>query len=105
MPQNSEDLELEYYLKIVEFFQSNNLDHETIEIWKSKSIIELMKVLKRTNNKEFVKNALIFIIALFEHEQPDLFNNRGISTDILNEKDKASYLSILKSEFFDQMLN
>ncbi|MFW9936803.1 MAG: hypothetical protein ACFFD5_04095 [Candidatus Thorarchaeota archaeon] len=105
MPQKSEDMELDYYLKIVEFFQSNNVDQDAIEIWKNESFIELMKVLKRTKNKEFVKNALILIISLFGHVPPDLFNNRGISTNILNEKDKASYLSILKTEFANQIPN
>lgn len=105
MPKNSEDYELDYYIKIVEFFQSNNLDRSTIEIWKSKSLIELMKILKRTKNKEFVKNALIFMLSLFEHIPPDLYNNSGISTEILNNKDKESYLSILKTEFIDDIPN
>ena len=105
MPINSEEVELDYYIKIVEFFQSNNLDRNTIEIWRSKSLIELMKVLKRTKNKEFVKNALIFIISLFEHIPPDLYSNRGINAEILNKKDKETYLSILKTEFIDDLPN
>ncbi|MFX0059331.1 MAG: hypothetical protein ACFE85_07675 [Candidatus Hodarchaeota archaeon] len=105
MPKNSEDYELDYYIKIVEFFQRKNVDRNTKEIWKSKSFIELMNLLKRTKNKEFVKNALILIISLFERLPPDLYNNRGISSEILNEKDKESYLSILKTEFFDEVPN
>ena len=105
MPQNSEDFELAYYIKIIDFFQSNNIDRDKIEIFKSKSLIELMKVLKRTKNKEFVTNAILLIISLFEHESPDLFNIRGIKAEILNEKDKESYLSILKAEFIDEIPN
>jgi hypothetical protein len=105
MPKNSKDYELDFYIKIIEFFQSNDVDRETTEIWKNKSLIELMKVLKRTKNKEFVKNAILLIISLFEHIPPDIYNNKGVNTEIMKEKDKESYLSILKTEFLNDIPN
>ena len=53
--------ELDYYSNIIEFFQNPNANKETIELWKDKSFIELMKVLERTSRKEFVKNAILVV--------------------------------------------
>jgi len=90
MSTNSGNFELDYYLRIIDFFQNQKNISETTEIWKSKSFIELMKVLKRTNNKrtnkkEFVKNAIILILSLFDEMPADTYINRGIEINSLNK--------------------
>ncbi|MFX0025452.1 MAG: hypothetical protein ACFE8M_03495 [Candidatus Hermodarchaeota archaeon] len=105
MSAANDEFELEYYTKIINFFKSQPSNKESVEIWKNKSFIELMKVLERTKNKELVQNAIILIISLFGQLPPDLYNNRGINANFISKKDKKSYLSLLKSEFMDEMPN
>ncbi len=105
MSNDSENYELDYYLSIIDFFQNQNKNKETTEIWKNKSYIELMKVLKRTRKKEFVKNAIILILSLFDEMPPDAYNNKGIKVNSLTNGDKLSYVNILKSEFINDVPN
>ena len=96
---NSKEFELECYLKIVDCFQDENISPETKEIWKNHSIIELMKMLERTQNRAFVTNALILILSLFEDIPPDIYNNRGNNINYISKKDKKSLILNLKNEF------
>ncbi len=101
----NDDLEMEYYTKILDFYQNQKFDKETIEIWKSKSYIELMQVLKRTHNKNLVKNAIILILSLFEELPLDIYESSGQSVRELTQEDKNSYISHLRSEFVDEFPN
>ena len=105
MSDNSDNYELDYYLSIIDFFQNQNTVKETTEIWKNKSFIELMKVLKRTRKKVFVKNAIILILSLFDEMPADRYNNRGTKVNSLTNGDKLSYVNILKSEFNNDIPN
>ena len=105
MSNNNDNYELDYYLGIIDYFQNQASDSETTALWKNKSFIELMKVLKRTKKKEFVKNAIILILSLFEEIPPDSFNNRGIKANSLSGGDKVSYVNILKTEFINDLPN
>ena len=96
---NSKDFELELYLKIVDYFQDDNINPENKEIWLNQSIIKLMKLLKRTQNRTLVANALILLLSLFEDIPPDLYTNRGHNINSISEKDKKSLISQLKNEF------
>jgi len=101
----NDDLEMEYYTKILDFYQNQKFDKETVEIWKSKSYIELMQVLKRTNNKNLVKNAIILILSLFEELPLDIYDSSGQSVRELKQEDKKSYISHLRSEFANEIPN
>ncbi|MFX1553533.1 MAG: hypothetical protein ACFFBV_06365 [Promethearchaeota archaeon] len=96
---NSEDFELDYYLKILNYFQDNKISREKKEIWKNRSIIELMNLLERTQNRTFVTNALILILSLFEDIPPDTYNNRGVNIARISEKDKKFLIKELKEVF------
>ncbi|MFX0155353.1 MAG: hypothetical protein ACFE9Q_12595 [Candidatus Hodarchaeota archaeon] len=96
---NSDELEKDYYLQILDYFQKEKISREEIEIWIDKSIIELMKYLKRTQNRTLVTNALILILSLFENIPPDNYNNRGVEINVGSEIDKQSILKNLKNEF------
>ncbi|MFX1504049.1 MAG: hypothetical protein ACFFDH_24020, partial [Promethearchaeota archaeon] len=61
--------------------------------------IELMKYLKRTQNRTLVTNALILIISLFEDIPPDTYNNRGVKVNRISEEDKRFLIEDLKQEF------
>ncbi len=103
---NCDTSEFDYYSNIIEIFQNPNLNKETIELWKNKSFIELMKVLERkTSRKEFVKNAILLILSLFEDHPPDIYTSRGMNVNSLDNGEKKSYISLLKTEFADELLN
>jgi len=103
---NCDTSEFDYYSDIIEFFQNPNINKETIEIWKNKSFIELMKVLERkTSSKEFVKNAILLILSLFEELPPDIYTSRGTNVNSLDNGEKSSYISVLKTEFIDNHTN
>jgi hypothetical protein len=95
----SDELEIDYYLEIIEYFQKEKVSKEEIEIWIDKSIIELMKYLKRTQDRTLVANALILILSLFENIPPDTYNNRGVNINRISPIDKRSIIENLKNEF------
>lgn len=105
MSNNNDNYELDYYLSIIEYFQNQDTNRNTTEIWKNKSFIQLMKVLKRTRNKEFVKNAIILILSLFDKLPPDFYSSRGIQVNSLTNSEKLSYVNLLKSEFANDIPN
>ncbi|MFW9773907.1 MAG: hypothetical protein ACFFEO_17275, partial [Candidatus Thorarchaeota archaeon] len=99
MSTTNNDLEMDFYIKIINFFKNQPSTDETIEIWKDNSLIELMKVLERTENKKIIQNAIILLISLFEQIPPDLYNNKGRNSKLIDEKEKKAYLNLMKSEF------
>ena len=63
------------------------------------SLIELMKIFKRTKNREMITNAIILILSLFEDIAPDNYNNLGVNTNEIPYKDKHNLIEHLKQEF------
>ena len=102
---NCDNSEYDYYSSIIEFSQNQNVNEETVELWKNKSFIKLMKVLERSSRKEFVKNAILLILSLFEEKPPDMYSRLGKNVDSLINSDKNSYISLLKTEFIDDLPN
>ncbi|TFG21566.1 MAG: hypothetical protein EU533_05300 [Promethearchaeota archaeon] len=105
MSFTDDDFEMEFYSKILEVYQNKQLDKDSIEIWKNKSYIDLMQVLKRTKNKNLVKNAIILILSLFEDFPIDEYDTYGIHTKDLKNSEKKAYLSEMKMEFFNEIPN
>ena len=105
MTQNSEDFELDYYQDIIDFYQNKQIDKLSKEIWISRTYIKLMGVLERTHNKEYVKNAILILLSLFEENPPDHYINQGIDPNNLPPKDKKLFKAILKSEFINEYPN
>ncbi len=58
--------------------------------------IELMHILKETNDKNFITNALIVLLALFESE---FYALNGNSLDNILYNDRDLFIAILKEEF------
>jgi len=96
---NSDEFELGYYMKIIDFLNNKKINRENREIWKSHSLIELMNLLKRTKNRNLVTNAIILILTLFEDIATDNCSNRGLHIDKLSKKEKDILIAELKDEF------
>ncbi|MFW9896616.1 MAG: hypothetical protein ACFFD7_12495 [Candidatus Thorarchaeota archaeon] len=97
--ENKEDLELDCYLKILDYFQKEKGNKENTEIWKDHTFIKLMKLLEQKKNKELVTNAIILILSLFEDIPPDTYNNRGVDISRISHEDRKSLIAGLEEEF------
>ena len=96
---NTEDFELDCYLKILEYFQNENVNRERTKIWKDHSLIELMKLLDKAKNRVLVTNSIILMLSLFENMPPDTYNNRGVNINRISVKDRKSLIADLREEF------
>jgi hypothetical protein len=97
--EENEDLELDCYLKILDYFKESKVNKEDTEIWKNQSFIELMKLLEQKKNKNLVTNAIILILSLFEDIPPDTYNNRGVNINRISIEDRKSLIAGLEEEF------
>lgn len=97
--RNNDDLELNCYLEIIEYFKDNQINQDEKEIWKNHSFIELMKFLDRTSNRELVSNAIILILSLCEDKPLDIYSERGMDIDQIADSDKILLIEKLKNEF------
>ena len=103
-----DEFEMNFYLRILEVYQNKQnkqFDKDSLEIWKDRSYIELMQVLKRTHNKNLVKNAIILILSLFEELPIDLYDTHGINTKNLEKEQKKAFIAEMKSEFLNGIPN
>lgn len=99
LSNNTKDFELDCYLKILEYFQTEKVNREETEIWKDQSLIELMRLLDKKKNRVLVTNALILMQTLFEDIPPDIYNNRGVDINRISLRDRKSLIANLKEEF------
>ena len=81
------------YKRIIDHFE-----HDII-MRVSDTLIKLMDILKRTKNRELVRNAIILVLSYLNRQHPDRFNNIGIDFSNLMCEDKESALIILREEF------
>jgi len=95
----SEDFELDYYLKVVENYQDININQQQAVIQKSRSLIELMKLLDHEKNRNFVTNAIILMLSLDEDLPPDNYNNLGIDVNSISAEERKFLMKNLKEEF------
>jgi hypothetical protein len=96
---NGIDFEFDYYMKIIDYFKKQKPNRKDLEIWKDKSLMELMELLEHTQNRTLVKNAIILLISLFENMPPDTYNNRGHDIREISKKDKKILMEELREEF------
>ncbi|TXT67341.1 MAG: hypothetical protein BAJALOKI1v1_120033 [Promethearchaeota archaeon] len=93
-------VEKDFYDEILKFFNRAPHKQSEVEIWKHQTYIELMKVLKKTQNKQKVRNSIILLLMLFgENIPPDIYNTRGNKRKNLNTDEKNKLISLLKDEF------
>ncbi len=89
--------DFEFYAQLYEEFHTLRCKTEK-EIWSYNKIIQLMENLRFSVNREFVTNALVLIITLFNEE----FNNHkdtvSKNTANLSEDEKKEFFAVLKGE-------
>jgi len=91
---------VDYYDEILNYYHSKPPKKGDIEIWKDKTYIRLMEVLKKTNDKQKIRNSLILLLSLFEEEiPPDIFNTRGDESKNLKKEEKKKLVALLKEEY------
>lgn len=92
------NLELKYYLKMIEHYQGDLKTLEKIESIGFNTLTRLMLYLKLTGNKELIKNLLIILLALYMDVPPDNFNDVGLPPSSLSPRNKRALYSELKQE-------
>ena len=91
--------EMKCYSRIINSFLNNKFDANQRELAKNQSILKLIKTSKCKNNKNFVKNALILVLSLYNEEEPaDLYCSYGNDIDSCSDLEKEVLKSQLKLE-------
>ena len=91
--------EMKCYSRIINSFLNNKYDANKRELAKNQSILKLIKTSKCKNNKNFVKNALILVLSLYNEDEPaDLYCSYGNDIDSCSELEKEVLKSQLKLE-------
>ncbi|MHA1725116.1 MAG: hypothetical protein ACTSXH_09800 [Promethearchaeota archaeon] len=102
--ENIADFEIEQYDRIIDFFREQEQNPSKKALLMGKAFVELMALSDKSEYKEFVKNGLILIKALFEDDVPDIYHSKGCSLDQLCTEEKCMVLNILKEEFQETFL-
>ena len=89
--------ENEFYDKILTV--ELNSDGNKTELYKDKSIIELMTHMNSNYDKLFTKNALLLIKVLFDENLNDSFYYNSENIHNATKGNKDALLSILEEEF------
>ncbi len=90
--------EMKCYSRIINSFMNNKLDLNQREMAKNQSIVKLIKSSKCRDNKNFVKNALILVLSLYDEEPADLYCSYGNDIDSCSIEEKQALKSCLKQE-------
>ena len=95
----SSNEELNCYTKIIDCFLQNRKDRYQREMCKNNSIIKLINVSECRNIDNFIRNALLLVLSLYDNKPADLYHNHGGDIESCSEKDKEKLLAELKKEF------
>ena len=100
MAKNSDIIdEDELYDKILDLFSKEKKNPNLRVLLGARSIIELMKRMNNSKNKEVAKNAIIVLISLFDDYPPDIFDNIGADLESLSEEEREEAMEKLKEIF------
>ena len=84
--------EVEFYSDIIDQAIAIADDYDEKFIWKCQKIIELMKYLKCSHNKRFVKDALILVLALCEDDHIDSTKSKSAESDSFSKHEKKNLI-------------
>jgi len=94
---------IEFYLEVFKRISAIYTNHDESEVNISKKISEIVIELKKTNDKKLVKEALTFIVSIFENYMSDDYNvSAGLSIDNISAPEKAIYKAALEAELFPE---
>ena len=65
---------------------------------KNNSIIKLINVSECRNIDNFIRNALLLVLSLYDNKPADLYHNFGHDIESCSDKDKEELLAELKKE-------
>ena len=95
--------EIEFFNEIFEEFVCSEENVKDNEIWKSNSIIKLMRASDGNENKCILEDGLKIILNLCKFRErgylPDSYKSESYPVNELMEQDKDVLYSILKAEF------
>ena len=94
--------ELECYTKIINCYLKNQNDRQKLEQCKHQSLIKLMKVMDRKEER-LIQNALIIVLALFDEIPPDLAGTTGSDLSLLSKREKELALKKIEDEIFSRL--
>lgn len=88
------------YTKIIDCYLKNKGDQQKLQYCKNKSIIKLMEILKRNNDTQSARNALLIVLSLFEEKiNGDYLSNVGHDYNTLSYSERQRVVAELKKEF------
>jgi hypothetical protein len=90
---------VDYYDQILQFFHNKPPKKRDVEIWKNQTYVKLMEALKKTKDKQKIRNSIILLLSLFEDLPPDILNTRGDESKNLKKEEKKKLVSLLKEEY------
>ncbi len=93
------NIEIDCYDVILNYYQNNTDTPEQRELWKDKAYLKLIEMWKNGDkNKEYIRNLFILLLNLFEDIPADIFD--AYSNKVINEdkERKKKLISILKQE-------
>ena len=90
--------ELNCYTKIIDCFLQNKHDTYQRELCKNNSIIKLINVSECRNIDNFIRNALLLVLSLYDNNPADLYDNYGSDIESCNASEKEKLLAELKKE-------
>jgi hypothetical protein len=91
--------EYDFYMNLYdEFIETRDQENEKI-LWKTNSIIKLMKFTEGNEEGEFCENALRMIMVLFKHFSFSPYELSSYNFDNKSNQDKDIITPILKQEF------
>lgn len=93
-----DNFESEFYNGIISQVLTFSNNRQKILHFICHKIIELMKILNENEDKKFVENALILIIALFEDYQPDYILKKGKDINNISSQEREVVDEILRGE-------
>ncbi len=91
--------EIGCYLKILEGFSKNKHTAQDLPRLKSKAILKLIRSSECKNDKNFVKNALLIVLSLYDKKPMDIYNSRGKILKDCTQEQKQKILLKLQKEF------
>ena len=95
--------EIEFFNDIFEEFVCSEEDVQDNELWKSNSIIKLMKASDEIKNKRILEEGLKIILNLCKHRESgylhDSYQSESYSFNDIIEPDKTLLNSVLRAEF------
>ena len=95
----SSNKELSCYTKIIDCYLQNRNDTYQREMCKNNSIIKLINISECRNIDNFIRNALLLVLSLYDNKPADLYHNYGSDIESCSETDKEMLLAELKKEF------